>query len=114
MNPDVLGAFALAIISGEGPPAYAGLPGPRPDLGAARQDAEAIGAAMDALRRAAPDAGSYVSESDYFERDWQRSFWGANYGRLRAVKDRYDPAGLFFVRHGVGSEGWSDDGFARR
>ena len=112
MNPDVLGSFALAIVSGEGPPAYAGLP--TPDLDAARRNAGAIYAAMDALRRVAPDAGSYVSESDYFERDWQRSFWGANYGRLRAAKARYDPDGLFFVRHGVGSEGWSDDGFARR
>jgi hypothetical protein len=29
------------------------------------------------------------------------------------VKAKYDPEGLFFVHHGVGSEGWSDDGFAR-
>ena len=26
---------------------------------------------------------------------------------------RYDPDGLFFVHHGVGSEGWSEDGFTR-
>ena len=36
------------------------------------------------------------------------------YARLRAVKDRYDPDGLFFVHHGVGSEDWSPDGFTRR
>jgi hypothetical protein len=29
------------------------------------------------------------------------------------VKKRYDPGGLFFVRHGVGGEDWSDDGFTR-
>jgi hypothetical protein len=29
------------------------------------------------------------------------------------VKRKYDPDGLFFVRHGVGSEEWSDDGFTR-
>jgi hypothetical protein len=29
------------------------------------------------------------------------------------VKDRYDPDGLFFVHHGVGSEDWSADGFTR-
>jgi hypothetical protein len=30
---------------------------------------------------------------------------------LLAVKTRYDPQGLFFVHHGVGSEGWSESGF---
>jgi FAD/FMN-containing dehydrogenase len=68
---------------------------------------------MDELLKVAPEGGSYVSESDYFEENWQRSFWGANYARLAAVKREYDPEGLFFVRHGVGSEGWSDDGFER-
>ncbi|WP_243039025.1 FAD-binding oxidoreductase [Dyella sedimenti] len=111
MNPQALDAFALAIIAGEGAAAFPGMPGPGPDLPAARQAAAGIDRSMDALLRAAPDAGSYVSESNYFERDWQRSFWGGNYTRLAAAKRRYDPAGLFFVRHGVGSEAWSEDGF---
>jgi len=29
------------------------------------------------------------------------------------VKRKYDPDGLFFVHHGVGSEEWSADGFTR-
>jgi hypothetical protein len=33
--------------------------------------------------------------------------------RLAAAKKAYDPAGLFFVHHGVGSQEWSDDGFTR-
>ena len=37
-----------------------------------------------------------------------------NYARLIKVKDRYDPNGLFFVHHGVGSEAWSADGFTKR
>ena len=40
-------------------------------------------------------------------------FWGPHYERLLAIKRRYDPDGLFFVHHGVGSEAWSDDGFTR-
>jgi hypothetical protein len=30
------------------------------------------------------------------------------------VKDRYDPNGLVFVHHGVGTEAWSADGFTKR
>jgi hypothetical protein len=29
------------------------------------------------------------------------------------VKTKYDPQGLFFVHHGVGSEDWSADGFTQ-
>lgn len=112
-NPAVLTAFALAIVAGEGPPAYPGIPGHEPDLGAARPDARAIARAMAELRKLVPDPGSYVSESSFFERDWQRAHWGANYPRLQAVKAKYDPGGLFFVHHGVGSENWSADGFTR-
>jgi FAD/FMN-containing dehydrogenase len=113
MNPAVLDAFALAIVAGEGPPAFPGIPGHEPRLAEARWRATLIGAAMGELRKIAGNAGAYVAESDYFERDWQRSYWGDNYERLLAVKRTYDPDGLFFARHGVGSEGWSDDGFTR-
>jgi FAD/FMN-containing dehydrogenase len=113
-NPAVLEAFALAIIAGGGPPAFPGIPAHEPDVAAARRDARQINAAMDALLKAATGStGSYVSESDYFERSWQDSFWGPNYARLAAVKQKYDPDGLFFVHHGVGSEQWSADGFTR-
>jgi FAD/FMN-containing dehydrogenase len=66
------------------------------------------------LRKLEPNPGSYVSESDLFEKDWQHAFWGENYPRLRAVKAKYDPDGLFFMHHGVSSEEWTDDGFERR
>ena len=112
-NPAVADAFALAIIAASGPPAFAGIAGHEPDLPAARQRAERIAAAMKELRKLVPDPGSYVSESNYFEADWQKAFWGPNYARLRQVKDKYDPDGLFFVHHGVGSEDFSPDGFTR-
>ena len=113
MNPAVLTAFALAIIAGGDPGAYVDLLGHSADPAPARHDAAAIGKAADELRNVVPNAGSYVSESNYFDKDWQRSFWGPNYPRLRAVKAKYDPAGLFFVHHGVGCEDWSADGFTR-
>jgi FAD/FMN-containing dehydrogenase len=61
----------------------------------------------------APEAGSYVSESNYFNRSWQTAYFGDHYSRLRKVKATYDPSGLFFVHNGVGSEDWSADGFTR-
>jgi hypothetical protein len=68
---------------------------------------------MDELLKLIDQPGSYVSESDFFEPKWWQSFWGTNYPRLAAVKKKYDPDGLFFVHHGVGSEAWSADGFTR-
>jgi FAD/FMN-containing dehydrogenase len=113
-NPAMTEAFALAIIAdGEGP-RYPGLLQPALDVTAARKDARTIDLAADELRRVAPDAGSYVSESNYFNSSWQDAYWGPNYPRLRAIKAKYDPEGLFFVHHGVGSEEWSADGFSRR
>lgn len=113
-NPGVLDAFALAIIGAAGAPAFAGMPGARPDAGHARMRAAAVGRAMARLLAVAPQAGAYVSESNYFQRDWQQAYWGSNHARLAAVKQRYDPQGLFTVHHGVGSEQWSADGFTRR
>ena len=113
MNPDVLGAFALAIIAGEDAPVFPGLLGHQPDLEVDRRHARAIGKSMSELKSLAPGAGSYFAESDFFEPQWQTSYWGPNYPRLLSIKRKYDPAGLFFVHHGVGSEDWSADGFTR-
>lgn len=112
-NPQVLDAFALLITGSGAGPAFPGMPGAQPDLFRARHEASAVDQAMDAIRAVAPGAGSYVSESNYFLRDWQQGFWGSNYPRLAAAKRKYDPDGLFFVHHGVGSEDWSADGFTR-
>ena len=111
MNPAVLDAFALAICGAGEQPAYPGVTGHEPHAALARSDAHAITLAMDELRKLLPAPSSYVAESNYFEPNWQESFWGENYERLLAVKSKYDPAGLFFVHHGVGSERWSSDGF---
>ena len=113
MNPEVLNAFALAIIAGEGEPAFKGIAGHEPDLQEAHESATRIHKAMEELKNAAPGAGSYLSESNFFEPNWQQSFWGSNYSRLATVKKKYDPEGLFYVHHGVGCEGWTDNGFTK-
>jgi FAD/FMN-containing dehydrogenase len=113
MNPAVLSAFALALSAAEGPPAFPGISGHEPNVRQGRKEAAEVHRAMDELRKLAPNAGSYVSESDFFDPSWQHSFWGTNYPRLLAVKRKYDPDGLFFVHHGVGSEEWSTDGFTK-
>ncbi|KAB8069122.1 hypothetical protein BDV29DRAFT_161738 [Aspergillus leporis] len=59
-----------------------------------------------ALRQLAPDTGAYVNEANTNEPDWQWSFWGPNYPRLQAIKQKYDPDGLFWCLHCVGSEAW--------
>jgi FAD/FMN-containing dehydrogenase len=113
-HPGVVDAFALAIIAGGGDPAYPGMPGAKPDEARAHRRAASIRSAMDALRKVAPSAGAYVSESDFFQQRWQDTYWGPNYAKLLKIKQRYDPDGLFTVRHGVGSESWSADGFTRK
>ena len=113
MNPAVTEAFALAIIAdGEGP-RYPFMRQAPLDRYAAQRDAHLIDAAAAALRALAPQAGSYLSESNYFNTHWQQAYFGSHYARLAAIKKHYDPEGLFVVHHGVGSEAWSADGFTR-
>ncbi len=78
-NPALLDAFTLVIIGAGQQPAYPGLPGHEPDMETARRQAQAVVKAADELRKVAPDAGTYVAESNFFERDWQRAYWGPNY-----------------------------------
>ena len=113
INPAVLDAFAWAICAGGGSPAFPGIKGHEPNVAEARRVAASVTKSMNELLKVVPEPGSYVSESDFFEPNWRRSFWGSNYPKLAAVKKKYDPEGLFFVHHGVGSEEWSADGFTR-
>lgn len=58
------------------------------------------------LRDLSPEGGAYANEADVNEPNWQESFWGHNYPRLLQLKKKFDPRGLFYVHHGVGSEQW--------
>jgi hypothetical protein len=98
-------SFALAIIAG-------GVSG---ELSMA--DAEIYqsktDASMGSLSTVRKEKGPYVSESNYFERSWSQAFWGSHYVSLPKIKHKYDPAGLFFMYHGAGSETWTADGFEK-
>jgi FAD/FMN-containing dehydrogenase len=113
MNPAVCGAFVLAIVAdGEGA-AYPGIPNHEPDIAKGRKAADTVHRCMNELRAVASSSGAYVSESNFFESDFEHSYWGANHARLAEIKKKYDPDGLFFVHNGVGSEQWTPDGFTR-
>lgn len=61
---------------------------------------------MPLLREVTPGGGAYGNEAQIGEPDWQQSFFGKNYPRLLELKTKFDPTELFYVHHGVGSEGW--------
>ncbi|KAK4185687.1 FAD binding domain-containing protein [Podospora australis] len=53
-----------------------------------------------------PGGGTYMSESDYIEPNWQESFHGDKYPRLLEIKKKWDPLGVFYATNAVGSEEW--------
>ncbi|KAL4796435.1 hypothetical protein BDV19DRAFT_81543 [Aspergillus venezuelensis] len=57
--------------------------------------------------------GAYLNEANAYEKDFQASFWGINYPRLYATKQKWDSTGLFVARNGVGSEDWDPEGLCR-
>lgn len=59
--------------------------------------------AMDNLRKYG--TGTYFSESDVLESNWQTAFFGQNYNRLLSIKQKYDPNSTFVVYKGIGYAG---------
>lgn len=58
------------------------------------------------IQAVAPEGGTYLNEADPVDDDWKRNSYGSNYERLLAVKQQYDPEGVFYARHAVGSDAW--------
>jgi FAD/FMN-containing dehydrogenase len=104
INPAVFDAACLLITASHQLDVFPGVVGREPDLRTAATSSDQVRRAMEPIRTVTPTSGSYVNETDYFEPDWQQSFWGDNYPRLLAVKRQYDPTNLFRVHHGVGGE----------
>lgn len=62
---------------------------------------------MPLVEAATPGGGSYVNEGDWRQPNFQTTFWGSNYQKLRDVKTKWDPSDLFYATVGVGSEAWT-------
>ncbi|KAL4863901.1 hypothetical protein BDV12DRAFT_206087 [Aspergillus spectabilis] len=60
------------------------------------------------LTKLAPESGAYLNEGDFRQPDFQQAFYGDNYGRLRAIKAKYDPDDIFHALTAVGSEEWTE------
>jgi len=63
---------------------------------------------MPVVEKLTPKAGAYINEADFQQKDWQETFYGqGNYEKLKRVKTRYDPKGIWWHRIAVGGEGWA-------
>lgn len=113
VHPSAYRASGLVIMAAGSNQVYLGVPGKEPDPVYGQERVEAIQRAMRGFLEAAPEAGCYANEADYFQDNWQEAFWGSHYPRLLEMKKRYDPDGLFYGHHNVGSEFWSGDGMRR-
>jgi len=51
-------------------------------------------------------SSAYFNEASMFEPNPKFTFFGNHYDKLKAIKNLYDPIGLFVVREGVGSDDW--------
>ncbi|KAK4182729.1 hypothetical protein QBC35DRAFT_509406 [Podospora australis] len=96
-----LGFFILSV----------GFPPNAPDSVIAERSEKLTNDWMARWRQVSPGAGSYLSEGDINEPDFQQSFYGAEfYPRLKKLKEKYDPTGLFYAHKAVGSEDWEIQG----
>lgn len=53
-----------------------------------------------------PDSGAYLNEASFQEPEWKETFYGVNYDKLLAIKETWDPEGVFYAYKGVGSDAW--------
>jgi hypothetical protein len=61
---------------------------------------------MERWREVTPGGGTYMSEADINEPNFQDAFYGVHYPRLLELKKKYDPKSVFYAPTAVGSEEW--------
>ena len=59
------------------------------------------------LENLTPNGGVYLNEADFRQPDFQTTFYGGNYQKLLAIKNKYDPDNIFYALTGVGSDQWT-------
>lgn len=59
---------------------------------------------QDNLRAVTPGGGTYMNEATWDNPNWKEDYFGSNYAALQAIKDKYDPDGLFWAEAAVGSD----------
>ncbi|WP_150466515.1 FAD-dependent oxidoreductase [Francisella sp. SYW-9] len=111
MHSSVFDAGALAIMSYSSDKPQIGKSKITPEI---KKKVDDIYKAMLMIQRLAPSAGTYANEADYFQKNWQKVFWGDNYSRLLSIKNKYDSQGLFYCHHCIGSEYWQEGGMCKK
>ncbi|KAH8678480.1 isoamyl alcohol oxidase [Xylariales sp. PMI_506] len=64
------------------------------------------------LEAVTPGSGAYLNEADFRQPNWQETFFGENYDKLLAIKQKWDPNSVLYGLKAVGSDVWTvaDDG----
>ncbi|KAI2467567.1 FAD-binding domain-containing protein [Annulohypoxylon bovei var. microspora] len=58
------------------------------------------------LEAITPNGAVYLNEADFQQPDFKVTFYGGNYGKLLAIKNKYDPDDIFYAKTAVGSDRW--------
>ncbi len=112
-NPAAFEAAGLVIIASGSNEVYPSIKGKEIDETKVNKMIQNDQDAYALIKDITPKGGTYLNEADYFEKEWQNSFWGDNYKKLYSIKQKYDPNGLFYCHHCVGSENWDETGMCK-
>ncbi|KAJ3576535.1 hypothetical protein NPX13_g3664 [Xylaria arbuscula] len=64
---------------------------------------------MPEIESVTPGGGAYLNEANFQQPNWENEFYGDNYPRLKGIKSKVDPTGVFYSNTAVGSELWKED-----